>query len=36
MKKFQDPELTLILLTGYEIITTSGDVGDDEPIEDTL
>ena len=23
MKKFQDPELTLILLTGYEIITTS-------------
>lgn len=23
MKKFQDPELTLILLTGYEIIITS-------------
>lgn len=23
MKKFQDPELTLILLTGYDIIRTS-------------
>lgn len=34
MKKFQDPELTLILLTGYEIITTSGE--GDEVIQDEL